>query len=295
MVIGHAGGWLATVDSESGELLEAMQVREALDCEMVYCERTERLIVACGVGQNSLVVLPLREHGLFCETPAESVEPLDRVRPCPQDVQEVRLPVRPVQVALAESADRLFVLSRRGRVLALDTKSWQIEWERPEVSGCRVTSIGVVGDNICLADVKGQVMLCDGASQKILRSWNSVGASVLNLQHNAGHNVLFAADRAGHLHLLPLDNRPQRKLLGHSERVLSLAVSSDGSTLASGGYDGRVILWDGQTGELQMTLDAHIGPVTDLRFAADDRGLISASRDGTVKIWGKPQEERLRH
>jgi len=46
-------------------------------------------------------------------------------------------------------------------------------------------------------------------------------------------------------------------LTGHSQHVLSVAISPDGQTLASGGGDNTVKLWEVSTGKLLQTLTGH--------------------------------------
>ena len=51
--------------------------------------------------------------------------------------------------------------------------------------------------------------------------------------------------------------RDRLTLAGHTERVMSVAFTSDGKTLASGSYDGTVRLWDVATGQERATLKGH--------------------------------------
>jgi len=71
----------------------------------------------------------------------------------------------------------------------------------------------------------------------------------------------------------------------------SLAFSSKGDLLASGGEDHEIKLWDlrniadtKQEAPLS-TLHGHTGAVRSLSFVAGKRLLISASEDGTARIW----------
>ncbi|XGW08736.1 hypothetical protein V3C99_011223 [Haemonchus contortus] len=72
---------------------------------------------------------------------------------------------------------------------------------------------------------------------------------------------------------------------GHKKAVSCLAFSDDGLTLASGGKDCVVILWDIVSESGIFRLNGHKGPVTHLAFARDDQFLISSSKDCLVKFW----------
>jgi WD40 repeat protein len=75
-------------------------------------------------------------------------------------------------------------------------------------------------------------------------------------------------------------------LTGHTDFVRSIAFSPDGTTLASGGTDNAVRLWDVATGtELGGPLNGHIQAVESVAFSHDGRLLVSGSRDNTVRVW----------
>jgi len=78
---------------------------------------------------------------------------------------------------------------------------------------------------------------------------------------------------------------------GHAGPVLSVAVAPDGSSLASGGSDGMVQVWDARTGQQQFQLAGHRGPVHSLAYSADGT-LASAGQDGTVWIWNPRTGEK---
>jgi WD40 repeat protein/transcriptional regulator with XRE-family HTH domain len=65
----------------------------------------------------------------------------------------------------------------------------------------------------------------------------------------------------------------------------SVALSPDGSQIATGGEDGQVRIWEASTGEQISAASAHTGRVTDLAFSPDGQRLLSGSLDGTAKLW----------
>ena len=85
-------------------------------------------------------------------------------------------------------------------------------------------------------------------------------------------------------------------LQGHDRAVSAVAFSRDGQTIASsGGFaftnvddasnEFAIILWDVSTVTQKRALGGHTDTVTDLAFSADGSRLISASADGSVRLW----------
>ncbi|MBV9470549.1 MAG: serine/threonine protein kinase [Abitibacteriaceae bacterium] len=74
-------------------------------------------------------------------------------------------------------------------------------------------------------------------------------------------------------------------LQNHTHKVATVAFSPTGTTLASGGHDMMVKLWDPRTGTLLSTLNAHGRRVTAVAFAPNGLTLASGSYDGSVRLW----------
>jgi RNA polymerase sigma factor (sigma-70 family) len=65
----------------------------------------------------------------------------------------------------------------------------------------------------------------------------------------------------------------------------AVAFAPDGKTLATGGRDGLVKLWDVASGRRLRTLEQQYTPVEALAWSRDGRTVASAGRDGVIRLW----------
>ena len=63
--------------------------------------------------------------------------------------------------------------------------------------------------------------------------------------------------------------------------VSGVSFSPDGRTLASGGWDGKVWLYDVDSGQVTATLEGHTGRVYGVSFSPDGRMLAASGHDYT--------------
>jgi WD40 repeat protein len=74
-------------------------------------------------------------------------------------------------------------------------------------------------------------------------------------------------------------------LSGHDHQVLCAEWSPDGTRIATTGDDGKVLLWDAQTGAVLHTFTGHSHWVTSAVFHPERELLLTASQDRTVRVW----------
>jgi WD40 repeat protein len=72
-------------------------------------------------------------------------------------------------------------------------------------------------------------------------------------------------------------------LTRHTDWVMSVAISPDGKTLASGSRDATIRLWDITSGKLIATIEGYDGFAYRLVFSPDGKTLASAGADERIK------------
>jgi WD40 repeat protein/uncharacterized caspase-like protein len=73
-----------------------------------------------------------------------------------------------------------------------------------------------------------------------------------------------------------------------TQRFDRVTVSRDGLRVAAGSAEGPLAcVWDASTGRLAATIDGHEDPhpITSVGLSDDGRALLTASEDGTAKLW----------
>ncbi|RCI03258.1 hypothetical protein CU098_004251, partial [Rhizopus stolonifer] len=75
------------------------------------------------------------------------------------------------------------------------------------------------------------------------------------------------------------------KQQGHYYDINAVSYSADGQSLATGGDDGKVKVWNTNSGFCFVTFSDHKGGVKAVEFAKQGKVLFSASSDGTVRAF----------
>jgi WD40 repeat protein len=175
------------------------------------------------------------------------------------------------------------------RVVVWETKTGKL-LAQPVAHGGAVTALAFNGAANQLATVGKDGMLRLWAVPPVptrsLAQPDAVRAAVL--APDGKHLVTGGADKMVRLYKLDKLQAPERQLSGHGAAVNAVAVSPDGKTIASAGDDEVIRFWSPAKGEQTAQVGAHARPVVSLAFNPAGNQVLSASLDGTVKVFAVP-------
>ncbi|XP_062588225.1 retinoblastoma-binding protein 5 homolog, partial [Saccostrea cucullata] len=67
--------------------------------------------------------------------------------------------------------------------------------------------------------------------------------------------------------------------------AITCAFNRQGTLLAVGCNDGRIVIWDFLTRGIAKIISAHVHPVCSLSWSRNGKKLLSAATDNTASIW----------
>jgi WD40 repeat protein len=107
-----------------------------------------------------------------------------------------------------------------------------------------------------------------------------------------GKTILFCDENSSAIQYWNLE---EERLIRNIPESLSPAAdcSPDRKMVAFGRGDGRVSIIELETGKDRLLQVGHRLNITNIRFSPDSRTLVSASDDGTVRLWHVPTGQEL--
>jgi WD40 repeat protein len=191
-------------------------------------------------------------------------------------------------LALAPDGRTLAAGCNRGRVRIWDLRKGKLravlKGHRGEVRHLAYTPDGKL---LACGDWDQAVRLWDVLTKKIKavfrREDDIVGAVAV-----AGRAGLLAVggSLSGEVRIWNLRTRkPCNVLAGHKNSITFVAVTSDGTILASAGYDQMVKLWDLVAGRQLAEASANIGNINALALTRDGTALALGGKNGRIERW----------
>ena len=165
--------------------------------------------------------------------------------------------------------------------------------------GGHVRALAAAPDGKTLASVgdDGVVQIWDVAAGKAGSKLTGAGDWLLSVAFSPDGKTIAAGAINGNWHLWdvatgkktltvpavtpPVPNQPPPT----PAAVAALAFSPDGKTLAAGGTDGQIYLFNVADGKFIRVLTGHTSGVTGVAFHPTGTLLVSSSKDRTVRLW----------
>lgn len=144
------------------------------------------------------------------------------------------------------------------------------------------TDMAVFNGLLIVADV-ADVKFVDLLSGKLAWSWSK--DTIQHLATSRDGNTFAAIGENGTIWLGSRGHQSLKRLCASNETITSAAISPDGQSVAVGTTQGVLLIYGASTGEIQMTIAAHPGPVQCITYSTDGKTLVSGSEDRLVKLW----------
>lgn len=185
---------------------------------------------------------------------------------------------------------------RRCEPLAMDAPLWE-----PGVSTKAAAILSLAGGTVvALGDEAGQIRLLqqDAGDHWHVRCERHAGlGAISDLAFSADGQLLAVAGEDPRLGLLALETTGCGSIHyaeGHSGRLYSVDFSPDGQQLVTASLDKTARVWT-RAGQPLAVLTGHQDRLYHASFSPEDgRWLLSASRDGSLRLWRAPPAQQAR-
>jgi WD40 repeat protein len=207
---------------------------------------------------------------------------------------------RPITLAFSADGAQLAVGGIQGQDFLIHL--WEVGSgrERPALKG-PLSNLGCLafspdGKTVVVGDAgQGSVFLLDAASGKKLHQLaGQAGGSQPVARFSPDGKMLAVVNGVGIDLVDPATGQVLRRLACAGQGFACLAFSTDGKTLAVGGRDHLVHLWEVGTGKELQPAEGARGPVAVTIYSPDGLTVATAGGDHTVRLWDPATGKQLR-
>ncbi|XP_020600152.1 DENN domain and WD repeat-containing protein SCD1 isoform X2 [Phalaenopsis equestris] len=140
------------------------------------------------------------------------------------------------------------------------------------------------GERVLTAAHDGAVKMWDVRTDTCVATVGRCSSAVLCMEYDDSTGILAAAGRDVAAHVWDIRaGRQMQKLQGHSKWIRSVRMVGD--ILLTGSDDWTARLWSVSRGSCDAVLACHAGSILCVEYSSSDKGIITGSADGLVKLW----------
>ena len=148
-------------------------------------------------------------------------------------------------------------------------------------------SFAADGKSAVSVNSEGTIFFWDAESGKKIRSvHHGIKATAATFFGNKKVTLAGGLDKDNAIFILDLSNRKETQTIaGHKGGTKTLAFSTDGENVLSGGWNNQIVLWGGEHGDILRVFKDHDEAVNAVAVSPDRVIAASGSADGKIKIW----------
>ena len=155
-----------------------------------------------------------------------------------------------------------------------------------------ITQVRIAPDSATVASASGwgEIALWNAKTGEKINSTSAGDENLLSIQFSRDGAYILSGGARRITIWNARDLSPLRHFQGFSNDVTASAISPDRKWGAGADAEGEILLFDleAEGKATPKSLEGHLGGVSSLLFLPDARRLVSAGKDGTIRVWNIP-------
>lgn len=150
--------------------------------------------------------------------------------------------------------------------------------------------------DLFVGDLSGIIQVIDKESLKLKKQIKGSEKSARSIAINTKSNELAVAFSDHKIRIFDLSTFQLKfELQGHANSVFALQYTKDGEELISGSRDAHLIAWSvNHHYEMIQNVPAHIYAINDIILLKEEKLIITASMDKSIKVWDEKNLKLLK-
>jgi WD40 repeat protein/AAA+ ATPase superfamily predicted ATPase len=282
MVSGSWDGWLRRWEMNTGTELKPLHVHKGYITALSFSPDGKLLLIGDDGGQLKLL-------DTFTWTEGSQFQPhSDQVTACSFSIDGKKI--------ISAGDDELKIWNLNGKKVQL--QAVLVKGGEP-IGSCAFLRDGSM---VAAGTEAGRIRLFNVATMKEERSFSAHNASVLWCAFSPKINQLLSTSMDGTMKLWDLGSSINEPIIifdEHTDAVQTGYFSKDGNSIVSASWDRTLKVWNVPSKKFylkkeklnplkvksSLTLYGHTDELQDGRFSPDGERIVSASMDGTVRLW----------